>query len=67
MSLDFTRATLGELLTHTDQTIKRNALSILKVLQRNAGDKACQHDHDCETSPTACFYGYNAEGKPILR
>lgn len=32
--MDYTKLTLGELLTHTNETIKRNAMSILKTLQK---------------------------------
>ena len=32
--MDYTKYTLGELLTHTNDTIKRNAMSILKTLQK---------------------------------
>lgn len=32
--MNYTTITLGELLTHTNETIKRNAMSILKVLQK---------------------------------
>lgn len=31
--MDFTKITLGELLSHPNETIKRNAISILKTLQ----------------------------------
>lgn len=40
MSYDRTRLTLGELLTSDDTTIKRNAMSILKVLS------GCDHKHE---------------------
>lgn len=36
--MDYSKLTLGELLSSQDETIKRNATSILKQLQRNAGD-----------------------------
>jgi hypothetical protein len=32
--MDFTNVTLGQLLSHGNEIIKRNALSILKQLQR---------------------------------
>lgn len=32
--MDYTKMTLGELLTHSNETIKRNAMSILKTLQK---------------------------------
>lgn len=32
--MDYTKQTLGELLTHTNETIKRNAMSILKTLTK---------------------------------
>lgn len=34
MSRDYTRITLGTLLSSTNETIKRNAVSILKQLQK---------------------------------
>jgi len=34
--IDFSRLSLGELLSSNDETIRRNAISILKTLQRNA-------------------------------
>jgi hypothetical protein len=33
---DYTKTTLGELLSSTNETIKRNAISILKELQKIA-------------------------------
>lgn len=42
---DYTRATLGELLTHENETIKRNAISILKQLQR--ANELKLHDPYC--------------------
>jgi len=33
--MDYTKITLGELLTHTNETIKRNSMSILKTLQKS--------------------------------
>jgi hypothetical protein len=58
--MDYTKYTLGELLTHTNETIKRNAMSILKTLQKE--NKPCHHDNtvivngltycnDCEIYP----------------
>ena len=44
--MNFANVTLGELLSHTNDIIKRNALSILKQLQRerDAGvDPLCMH------------------------
>jgi len=32
--MDYTKITLGELLSHENETIRRNATSILKQLQR---------------------------------
>jgi hypothetical protein len=34
--MDYSKLTLGELLSHADETIKRNAISILKRLQKIA-------------------------------
>lgn len=36
---DLTRAKLGELLAHTNETIARNAMSILKQLQKMQKEK----------------------------
>lgn len=36
--IDFTSITLGSLLSHANETIRRNAMSILKQLQRDAVD-----------------------------
>lgn len=33
--IDYTKITLGELLSHFNILIRRNALSILKLLQKN--------------------------------
>jgi hypothetical protein len=33
-TMDYTKTTLGELLSHENETIRRNATSILKQLQR---------------------------------
>lgn len=33
--MDYSKLTLGELTSHQNQTIRRNAMSILKQLQRN--------------------------------
>ena len=46
---NFTTITLGELLTSTNETIKRNALSILKTLQRDIVPKEkCGHKKKTE-------------------
>lgn len=37
--MNHTKLTLGELLSHTNETIRRNAISILKTLQRYYADK----------------------------
>lgn len=37
--MNYTTITLGELLTHSNETIKRNAMSILKTLQKIAYDE----------------------------
>jgi len=34
--MDYSKISLGELLSHADETIKRNAVSILKRLQKIA-------------------------------
>ncbi len=39
---DYTKTTLGELLTHPNETIKRNAMSILKTLQKGK-EYYCKH------------------------
>lgn len=59
--VNLTEVTLGVLLSHPNETIERNAISILRMLQKiQAGDpKAdCIHLHDHDNSPTACFTGY---------
>lgn len=33
--MDYSKKTLGELISSTDETIRRNAMSILKQLQKN--------------------------------
>lgn len=33
--MDYTKLTLGELLSHKNDTIKRNAVSIMKTLQKS--------------------------------
>ena len=38
-NMNYTKITLGELLSHANETIKRNAMSILKTLQK---EKACE-------------------------
>lgn len=52
MSYDRTRLTLGELLTSDDVTIKRNAMSILKVMT------GCDHKFERTESGTreVCIY-----------
>lgn len=51
--MDYTKLTLGELLTHTNETIKRNAMSILKTLQKEKQEGKCHHgvsnQHICLT------------------
>ena len=53
---DFTNYTLGQLLTHESQTIRRLAGSILKLLQRQTppevaykGINKCNHKSKCNT------------------
>ena len=41
---DYTKLTLGQLLAHANETIKRNAMSILKTLQREEKE-VCQGQH----------------------
>ena len=50
---NFTTLTLGELLTSTNETIKRNSLSILKTLQRNAKYN-CDGRHENVKAIIAC-------------
>lgn len=51
MAYDRTRLTLGQLLTSDDITIKRNAMSILKVLT------GCDHKHE----DGQCIYCFRPE------
>ena len=37
MNIDYTKLTLGELLSDRDNTVRRNAISILKVMQKRYG------------------------------
>lgn len=41
--MNHSKTTLGELLSHSNETIKRNAMSILKTLQKNPADDKCAH------------------------
>lgn len=59
MSTDYTRKTLGELLTDRDDIIKRNATSILKRLQRLAQQAACIHEWKI-TEPRDFYANYEA-------
>jgi len=54
MSYDRTRLTLGQLLTSDDITIKRNAMSILKVLS------GCDHANE----DGACIYCFRPAPRP---
>ena len=47
--MDYTNITLGELLTSTNETIRRNAMSILKQLQRVEVKKIKVQSEDVET------------------
>lgn len=49
MTYDPTRLTLGTLLSSDDTTIKRNAMSILKVIQK------CDHANDSRGQCVYCF------------
>lgn len=45
--MNFANVTLGELLSSKNDTIQRNALSILKQLQKKRDEQAhCDHDID---------------------
>jgi len=37
--MDYSKLTLGELISHSNETIRRNAMSILKQLQKIEYDK----------------------------
>ena len=54
--MNYTKITLGELLSHTNDIIKRNAMSILKQLQKNESKSGCLHndwvDNTCVTCGT---------------
>jgi len=55
--MNFANVTLGELLSHTNDIIKRNALSILKQLQKER-----DHEH------TKCRHGvFRLKGLPPCR
>lgn len=47
--MDYSKMTLGELLSNQDDTIKRNAMSILKLLQRGN-----EQTISVDLSPVAC-------------
>ncbi len=51
--MNYTTLTLGELLTHTNETIKRNAMSILKTLQKGTPTK-CKHKIDIDKYCVMC-------------
>lgn len=68
---DFTRITLGELLSSIDETIKRNSISILKRLQKIDNltnkevvmpDKVCE-EKNCKANSNnqPLFYNKNNE------
>lgn len=40
--MNYTKITLGEFLSHPDETIKRNATSILKQLQNKKNNDTCK-------------------------
>jgi len=40
--MDYSTLTLGELLSHANETIRRNAMSILKTLQREETPHYCE-------------------------
>lgn len=42
--MDYTKITLGELLSYKNETVKRNAMSILKTLQKQR-EQYCEHGH----------------------
>ncbi len=41
--MNYTKITLGELLSHANETIKRNAISILKQLQNKKHNDKCKY------------------------
>lgn len=44
--MDYTTYTLGTFLSSTNETIRRNAMSILKELQRGAPEAHTDHIHE---------------------
>lgn len=46
--MNFTHYTLGEALSSTNETIKRNALSILRTLQRSEDPIKCMNERPTE-------------------
>jgi len=54
--MDYSKITLGEMLSSPNETIKRNAISILKVLQK------CPHDIRQETEIKG-HNGYHYDGQ----
>ena len=63
--MDYSKMTLGELLSHQNETIRRNAVSILKRLQ----SKIAQHDTymcpECRTTATWSAQDYRDRGTPV--
>lgn len=60
MVFDPTRLTLGQLLSSEDTTIKRNAMSILKVIQK------CDHAPDSRGPYPSCMYCFKKLVHPDL-
>ena len=56
--MDYSNLTLGELLSSENETIRRNALSILKTLQRNHYSLSVQGDKKA-------LVGFNEKGEKV--
>lgn len=58
--MNYTSITLGELLSSENETIKRNAVSILKVLQ-----KVTLYTYYCSNCGEKCnnYHGYHKQNK----
>lgn len=53
--MDYSKLTLGELLSHTNETIRRNATSILKTLQKQ---KICNYEGCDNVAGTRYYLGH---------
>ena len=52
--MDYTKITLGECLSSNNETVKRNAMSILKQLQKQ--DAICEHcNHEQNKNYSGCY------------